>query len=459
MTDRPEALSYRGRLLVLAAGFSGWMLAGVQLGITSIVMRDAAKGLVGTSDEAVLGQWFGWLISSFMLGAALGGYLFGWIGDKLGRKTGMALSIACYSIAAGFAGFSTTPTQLLIGRFFVGLGVGGMWPNGIALVAEAWPNMSRPMLAGVIGTAANIGIMCFSILTCYKFVTPDDWRWTMYMSFAPVMLAGIVAVLVPESPRWLAVQRSHSKARTAQDSLAKNKSPLVEVFQYPLLRYTILGIALGTVPLFGGWGSSNWAIAWAAQIGDQQDEQTAVDIRAQAAPDSSASAVKAADDRQQAASDPALKARAVLARSAPGSLASLLGGAVATLVGRRRFYFFLSVACLFCSQYLFWMSHPSSPDFLWWTAALGLFSGFFFGWLPLYLPELFPTRVRSTGAGVSFNFGRIGTVFGILAAGGLLKNLFDGDYAAIGRLTSWIYAFGALIILFAPDTAGKDLTD
>ncbi len=108
---------------------------------------------------------------------------------------------------------------------------------------------------------------------------------------------------------------------------------------------------------------------------------------------------------------------------------------------------------------MFSVSSPTHEDFLWWTAALGLFSGFFFGWLPLCLPELFPTRVRSTGAGVSFNFGRIATAAGILVAAGLLKQLFEGDYAQIGRLTSLVYLVGAVVIWFAPDTSAKGLED
>ena len=161
--------------------------------------------------------------------------------------------------------------------------------------------------------------------------------------------------------------------------------------------------------------------------------------------------------------DAGLKARALLARSGPGSLASLLGGALGAWIGRRRVYFFLSVACLACSQYLFLYTHPGRSDFLWAVAALGLFSGFFFGWLPLCLPELFPTRIRATGAGVSFNFGRIATAIGILVAAGFL---FDPDYVAevrvyarIGQLTSWIYAVGAIAILFAPDMGQKGLED
>ncbi|MCA9214372.1 MAG: MFS transporter [Planctomycetales bacterium] len=432
------ALSSTQRLLVLAAGFLGWMFAGVQLGATSIVMRDAAKDLLGATDEGEIGHWFGWLVSVFMLGAACGGYLFGWIGDHKGRRNGMAYAIACYSLAAGITSLVTSPNQLLVARFLVGLGVGGMWPNGIALVAEAWPNMSRPLLAGVIGTAANIGILLFSILTAFVDVTPDDWRWTMHWTTAPIILAAMVFAFVPESPRWLA-------AKAAPRAVNPDFG---EVFRPPLLRVTLIGIALGTVPLFGGWGNANWANAWAAQVGDAipaSDRETNGDASEKPTPTAEA--------------NPKLKAYAMIWRSLPGSVASLLGGAIATIVGRRRFYFCLSVICLICAQCLFRFSYPGESSFLIWMGVLGGFSGFFFGWLPLYLPELFPTRVRSTGAGVSFNFGRIGTAVGILIAAELLKQVFAGDYAAIGRLTSWIYAFGAIIILVAPNTAGKELED
>jgi hypothetical protein len=108
---------------------------------------------------------------------------------------------------------------------------------------------------------------------------------------------------------------------------------------------------------------------------------------------------------------------------------------------------------------MFRFSHPQQGEFLIWTAALGFFSGFFFGWLPLCLPELFPTRVRSTGAGVSFNFGRVATALGILVAAELLRQLFHGDYGEIGRWTSLVYALGMVVIWFAPDTTGKELED
>ncbi len=180
------------------------------------------------------------------------------------------LSIACYSGFAGLTYFVNSPSQLLLLRFLTGLGVGGMWPNGIALVSEAWPNMSRPILAGAIGTAANIGIMLFSILTCYVHVTPEHWRWVMLLGLSPLVLAGLIAVVVPESPRWLALRSGTDGASGEKPD--QPKSPLVEVFRPPLLRLTAVGIVLGTIPLFGGWGSSNWANAWASQVGEPARE-------------------------------------------------------------------------------------------------------------------------------------------------------------------------------------------
>ena len=128
-------------------------------------------------------------------------------------------------------------------------------------------------------------------------------------------------------------------------------------------------------------------------------------------------------------------------------------------IGRRLFYGLVSLAALFCAQYMFWMHIPTDQQFLYWTGALGLFSGFYFGWLPLCLPEMFPTRVRSMGAGVSFNFGRIITAFGVLGGAWLLKEIFDGDYARLGQITSLIYALGVVVIMFAQDTSKTDLTD
>ncbi|MEE3283579.1 MAG: MFS transporter, partial [Planctomycetota bacterium] len=104
------------------------------------------------------GGWFGYYVCAFLFGAALGGLVFGRIGDRYGRSRGMAAAITCYSGMSLIGYFSQSPEQLWLARFVTCMGVGGMWPNGVALMSEAWKGVSRPMLAGVIGTAANVGI-------------------------------------------------------------------------------------------------------------------------------------------------------------------------------------------------------------------------------------------------------------------------------------------------------------
>ena len=498
----PQPISKAGCYLILVFAFLGWAFAGVHMSLNGIVMRVAAADLLGpqfaeqgiadSSDagtpvetsllesfdddqnggldqrerararEASLSQWFGWLTCAFLLGAAAGGYLFGVVGDRIGRAKAMAASIFCYSLFSAATYFVQSPTQLLILRFATCMGIGGMWPNGIALLSEAWPNISRPFLAGAIGTAANVGILCFALFTVVQEVDQDDWRWTFLVGASPIILGMLSLLLVPESPRWLALRRGSD---VVGDS--PKRAGLGEVFRPPILKATVLGILLGTIPLFGGWGVSNWATAWASEFGDT--------AKAKQSDDTQTKDTQSSKARQDRKPDPVLKSMTVVARALPGSISSLLGGALAFWLGRKRSYFLLSLCALICTQFLFRVENPVDSGvlltismlgrnlditvFLAWTAALGFFSGFFFGWLPLCLPELFPTRVRSTGAGVSFNWGRILTAIGVLATAAVLKQSLQGQYDVVGRYTGFIYALGMVVILLVPDMSEKELED
>ena len=139
-------------------------------------------------------------------------------------------------------------------------------------------------------------------------------------------------------------------------------------------------------------------------------------------------------------------------------IGSLLGGVLATLLGRRLTYFLISLFTFCVSSWIFGCLNPLHPWFLWATFGFGLVGVTYFGWLPLYLPELFPTRVRATGTGISFNSGR--AVAAIVTLGtGLIVQSFGGDYARIGWWTGLIYATGMIIILFAPRTDATSLRD
>lgn len=376
------------------------------------------------------GRWFGYYVCAFLFGAALGGLVFGRIGDRFGRVKGMAAAITCYSVMSLLAYFlAQSPGQLLVARFITCMGVGGMWPNGVALMSEAWEGVSRPMLAGVIGTAANVGIFLTFWLGRQVEVDYDSWRWVLLVGGSPIVLAVFVIALVPESPKWLADRR---RFLTADEPLLDLEQPVIktstwEVFRPGLLGVTLVGILLATVPLLGGWGASNWAQPWADKVGAE-------------------------------IGNPSLKAEIGMARSLTGIVGSFLGGIIASIVGRKKTYFLTSLCCLACAEYVYFFHTPDQWQFLAGFAALGFFSGIFFGWLPLFLPELFVTRMRSTGGGVCFNFGRILTAFTVFA-GSILIARFNEDYALLGRIMSLIYLVGAIGICLMPAGVGGEIED
>ncbi len=429
-TSAPHALSPAQRYLILSVAFLGWLFAGTQMAIQPLVSRSSTVALLWperiqselTKDEnSQVRGWFAYNNASFLLGAALGGMVFGALGDRSGRARAMSLSILCYSTFTMSHLLCHSPEMFALSRFLAGLGVGGMWPNGIALASEALTNMSRPMLSGILGTSANVGLVLMGVLAYKIDVTPSDWRWFMNVAGLSLPLGFISLGLVPESPRWL----SEVAARRAQSDGA-GVTPVREVFGPALLTTTLLGIVLGTVPLMGGWGSANWMVPWADQV--------------------------------HAFSDPKAKALTQIARSVGGTLSSFVGGWVASWLGRRTSYFAISLGALIVSEFIFCTLDPLNPYFSTMAFVLGIVGGLYFGWLPLCLPELFPTRVRSTGAGVSFNFGRIGSALGIFISGAV-ASYFGSDYGRVGQVTSLIYVVGLVIVFFMPDTSRKNLND
>jgi MFS family permease len=145
-------------------------------------------------------------------------------------------------------------------------------------------------------------------------------------------------------------------------------------------------------------------------------------------------------------------------RSAGGAIGSLFGGWIASFLGRRLTYFLISVASLAAGEYVCLAMTPEEHGFAAMVFAVGFISTIFFGWLPLYLPELFPTHARAAGAGVSFNFGRILTGLGVLATGAI-TTWFHEDYGRAGSVTMLVYALGTIVILFAPDTTKQKPAD
>jgi SHS family sialic acid transporter-like MFS transporter len=460
MTSDPAphtpTISDRGRYLILAAAFLGWLFSGTQMSLMTLAARSAtqefaARGYLETKEylswqnlfvtswkperaeqalslQSESGQellrrqnpkWFSLYNAAFLLGAAFGGFAFGWLGDRIGRVKGMGASILCFSLFGGAGYFVLTAEQLLTLRFLAGMGVGGMWPTGVSLAAEAWSDVSRPKLSGWLGASANFGIMIVNAIACFVAVQDNSWRWIMLVAAIPAFLVVLfVGLAVPESPAWLAAQTGRSDKQTA--------AAQTSLFRPPLLRLTLIGIALGTIPLLGGWGVTQWFIPWTEQVAGKLNPQA--------------------------------KAWTALMRSGGGALGSWFGGQLASWFGRRTTYFVISVASLVLSECIYVFLDPKMAIFSIAVFIAGAVTTTFFGWLPLYLPELFPTHARAMGAGISFNFGRVLTALGVVGTGALTA-YFHEDYRQAGSIMSLVYALGIVVILFAPDTSKKKLSE
>jgi MFS family permease len=430
MSDSPPALSTNQRYGVLLAAFAAWGFAGLEISLFILIHRQMTLELLGAhTPEHDVTRWFAWYQAAFLFGAAAGGWLFGWLGDRIGRTRSLGAGVLCYSFFTLACYFAQSAEVMLVLRFLACLGVGGVWPNAVALVAEAWPNASRPFLAGLLGTAANVGFVLLGFIGYCFPIEQDAWRWVLLVGASPAVVGFAIMVLVPESPRWLASRAKKQEEQTA--------SPLREVLTPPLLSRTVLGILLGAIPVVGSAANANWVVPWT----DHAQQELARE---------SGSVVKKPDARSKAITQ--------MTRSGGAIFGSLLGGIIASVLGRRLSYFFISLGALAVSSYIFSQLDPLHPQFQIFTFILGFVGITYFGWLPLFLPELFPTRVRSTGTGISFNTGRVVAAFVVLSAGFLLDQ-FSGDYARVGFWSGMIYGVGMLVIWLVPRHTGGKLED
>ena len=411
-----EAQLRRQRWLVLAAAFLGWMFDGLEMGIFPLVARPALQDMMRVQDDRFVGLWMGYVTALFLVGAAIGGLIFGWLGDRFGRVRAMALSVLTYSVFTGLCFFATHPWHLGALRFLSALGMGGEWSLGVALVMECWPEQKRPALAASIGAASNVGFALIAVLGLVFKVTIHSWRWVMLAGMAPAILTLLITIFVPESQRWL-----HS-VREAPDA----KRPLRVVFSPSLRRVTILAIVFASIAMIGTWGSVQWIPLWV--------------------------------DKLTGGLLPRAKATSLILSALGAVVGSILGALVAGRFGRRITYFGLCLMSLLLCGWMWRGFHE-------WNALLGVViflvgasTAAFYGWLPLYLPELFPTRARATGQGVGYNMGRIFAAVGALYNGQLVSH-YGGGYARAGAVVTLVYIGGMLLIWLAPETRGKPLPD
>lgn len=400
-------LSRTAQIVVLIVAALGLVFSGVQLGLMPVASLSVSRSLLQDAYTSTAGgDWFARYTAILMLGAAVGGILLGNLGDRIGRTRAMAVSILCYSVFALIGGWVQTQEQMLVLRFLVGLGIGGMWPNGMALVAECWPNASRPLVSGVMSAGLNAGILLLSQIARLHPVTPESWRWLFVCGGIPSLLGIIALTILPESPAWLSGRKSQVAS-----------PPVRELFRPELLRITLVAIAVATIPLMGAWSAGKWMVPWA--------------------------------DKVAGAEHPGYKAATQGWWALGATLGSFAGAQVSARIGGRLSYLLISFGTVVLTTVMFQCTAPLQSGFHPIVFCQGFVGTLFFGWLAYFLPQMFPTRIRATGSGMAFNSGRFGTAAGVMLAGALFT-LLGGDYSRVGTICGLVYGLGMVAAWFLP---------
>ncbi len=473
-TSAPEPavelqVSEFGKWMALVAALLGWLFDGLEMGLFPLVQRPALRELLGGDADMV--AWIGIITSFFLVGAATGGVLFGWLGDRLGRVRAMMLSVLTYALCSGLCGFADSALQVGVLRFLAALGMGGEWALGVALINELWPGRSRAFLAGLVGAAGNVGYLLIALVglgvlqqvqamkagflwtglpeawveTLFR---NDGWRFMMMVGAVPALLTFFIQLTVPESTRW---QREHRKGSTANwlpkdlvgvllgaigacaliglwtpgtgmhlglrifgsvlcliVVLSGYTYPVIRFLQRlhakdssqptwrPTLRRMLLAACLSGVALLGTWGSTQQAPTFAAQIAEQ-----------------AGLAVAAKEYTQIAAAFGAI-------------IGTILAALMGDWLGRRPTYCLMCLGSLIIVPAFYLSAHSFDLGLLLLAWLLGGITAAFYGWLPLYLPELFGTPLCATGQGFSFNFGRVLAAIGVLQLGNLTAQVEGG---------------------------------
>lgn len=401
-------ITSRGRTLALLAAFFGWMFDGMEMGIFPLVARPALQDM---GYHNAVDHWMSIITALFLVGAAGGGLVFGWLGDRIGRVKAMTWSILCYSVFSGACYFATQPWHLGLFRFLGALGMGGEWALGVALVMEVWPSSRRPLMAALIGAAANLGYCIIAVIKIVFVIT--KWQTIMIIGAAPALLTFFIRLFVPESERW-----RHAAAQ-------RTISPIREIFSPALLKNTLLAIAFAGIVLVVTWGTIQWIPIWAGALAGPEHKLAG--------------------------------AWGQLYSALGATFGCLLAPFIGQLFGRRIGYFLLCAVALASCQVFYRFFDAYTSSFLAMAFVVGACTASFYGWLPLYLPELFPTRSRATGQGVAFNSGRLIAAAGTLSASNIIQSL--GGHAKAGAAISLVYLLGMMLIWLAPETKGKPLPE
>jgi len=416
--DRPQKHAF-------LAAWGGWVLDSMDASLYAQVLVPALEELLPRSgypaDLGAIGKWGGTLFSLFMVGWGCS-VLFGWLADRVGRRRALMLSVGTYSIFTLLSALSPNVYALAAFRLLAGFGVGGEWSVAGALVAESWPESKRRWGAGLLHTGWPLGWFLGGLVQ-FLVMPSFGWRVTLAMGALPALLLVYIRRHVREPERWLRSRHDGSAAPRFR-----------EIFSPSLRGSTLVVSGLMTVCIVGLWAGLVWA-------------PSAVTILA----------------RREAIAPqniPRVVALSVMAFNLATFAGCLVVPYLAERWGRKKLlgvYFVLGGAAIGIGFGVFFNEPHALWPFVLILPVMGVGSNSNFAIFTLWLPELYPTRLRATGFGFSTSVGRFVGALGPYVVGLLIARL--GNMGRGVAQTAWIFVLGLLLLPFARETRGRGMPE
>ncbi|WP_414662292.1 MFS transporter [Horticoccus sp. 23ND18S-11] len=392
------------------AAWLGWTFDGLELHLYTLVAGPLVMQLLHTTDASnpAVNEKKAYIQAAFLIGWALGGAFFGRIGDLLGRSRALTLTIITYALCTGLCSFAETWWQLMIFRFVAALGIGGEWAVGASLLSETWPKAWRPWMAAVLQTGVNVGVLGGAVFVglLMTYMPAGSERWVFLIGVLPALLVFWIRKHVPEPATW--EQAGHT---------VKKKPGALALFRGEVLSTTLRTTLVCALGLSAWWLFLFWQTQHLRKV--------------------------LADAHTPAAEVTALVSAAFFAFNAASVLGNFGAAWLARRLGNRRaiVIMFIGLAGGIFASYIV----PRGFGALaWFWLPVGGFFGGVFGLFTMYLPPLFPTLIRTTGAGFCYNIGRIAAavasiVFGLVAPVDDFRNalLCVSAIAAAAAISSW----------------------
>jgi len=389
--------------------------------------------------------------AAFMVGWAIGGIGFGILGDRLGRVKTLSATIGLYAIFTGLSAFSVGVNDFMAYRFLTGLGVGGAFAASVVLLAESVPEVSRPYVIGLFQSSSVLGNCGAALVSLYlgslqregtfvagAWLTP--WRVMFLIGILPGLLLVVVQFTLKEPEKWKAM-REAEKAGVRPTFFGTLAAMLTTS---PWAKRAVYGLLLTGAGVIGLWGIGFFVADLVGNVMKPILEEEGL---------------KGQDLNGEVAK---WKGYASLVQNVGAFLGMLAFSWVTGLIGRKQ-AFLIAFLLAAASTALTFLNLKTRADIFWMVPLMGFCQLSIFGGFAIYLPELFPTRFRSTGTSFCYNAGRLLAAIGPFTLGYLTSDVFASAgkdairYA--GATMSIIFVLGIAALPFLPETKGQPLPE